>query len=105
LRLLRNLKNWLIVIVQYVAEYPRVWGHIDSQAFTKTGKGKTISYMHGDRTLSIHTCCNCGCTTHWENQQSELGHMAVNFRMCDPKVFAEYRIRRFDGADSWEFID
>lgn len=82
-----------------------LWGHIDSKAFTKTGKGKTISYMHGDRTLSIHTCSNCGCTTHWENQQSEPGHMAVNFRMCDPKVISEFRIRRFDGADSWEFLD
>jgi hypothetical protein len=82
-----------------------LWGHIDSKAFTKTGKGETIAYMHGDRTLSIHTCRNCGCTTHWENEQPEPGYMAVNFRMCDPVVINEFRIRRFDGADTWEFID
>lgn len=81
-----------------------LWGHIDESAFNRTGPGDTIEYMHGDRTLAVHSCRNCGCTTHWENR-SEGTRMAVNFRMCEPDVVARFRIRQFDGAETWTFLD
>jgi hypothetical protein len=31
--------------------------------------------------------------------------MAVNMRMADPKDIEGVRIRRFDGADTWTFLD
>jgi hypothetical protein len=31
--------------------------------------------------------------------------MGVNARLMDPAVVAAARIRRFDGADTWEFLD
>ncbi len=84
-----------------------LWGHIESDAFTQTGDGKTISYVHGDKTLAIHTCEVCGCTTHWENLHTDpqYTHMAVNFRMCEPEIISQYRIRKFDGFETWEFLD
>lgn len=82
-----------------------LWGHIESSAFSRSGNGKTISYMHGDLTLAFHTCSSCGCTTHWENRSADSTHMAVNFRMCRPETIAQFRIRLFDGADTWEFLD
>lgn len=66
----------------------------------------TIRYIHGDKTLAFHTCKICGCTTHWESLSNEPdSYMAVNMRMLDPKTLSQYRIRKFDGADSWAYID
>lgn len=50
--------------------------------------------------------CHCGCTTHWENlKPDEYSDMAVNLRMCAPEDISKYRIRKFDGADTWDFLD
>ncbi len=66
----------------------------------------TLAYCWGDRMLELHTCRTCGCTTHWIGTDGdESSKMAVNFRLCDPAEISHYRIRRFDGADSWEFLD
>lgn len=66
----------------------------------------TISYVHGDKTLAMHSCKSCGGTTHWIGLDGdESAKMAVNFRMCDPDVYADIRIRLFDGADTWEFLN
>jgi hypothetical protein len=32
-------------------------------------------------------------------------HHGVNLRNFDPKVLESVRIRRFDGADTWKFLD
>lgn len=32
-------------------------------------------------------------------------YMAVNLRLADPDVVAAVPVRRFDGADSWTFLD
>jgi hypothetical protein len=66
----------------------------------------TIAYVHGDKTLAMHSCRTCGCTTHWIGLNGdESSKMAVNFRMCDPDILTDIKVRRFDGADSWEFLD
>lgn len=68
--------------------------------------GGTRSYSHGDRTLAFHSCAVCGCTTHWLPTPMEAdSDMAVNFRMCTEAQIDEVPIRRFDGADSWQFLD
>ena len=83
-----------------------LWGHIPPASVKVTAPADgTIAYVQGDRTLATHTCKQCGCTTHWENLQPDGVRMAVNFRMCDPEVIAEFRIRKFDGADTWQFLD
>lgn len=82
-----------------------LWGHVHLDSFKKLGEGQTIKYAHGDRTLAIHTCAQCGCTTHWESLIPENTKVAVNFRMCEPELLDHFRIRKFDGADSWKFLD
>ena len=85
--------------------YGALWGHIEQSAFKKTGSGKTISYMHGDMMLSFHTCVSCGCTTHWEGHHPDYTRMAVNYRMCEPEVVSKLSVRKFDGFDTWEYLD
>lgn len=67
--------------------------------------GSVIRYIQGDRTLAYVSCANCGCTTHWENLDADADRMAVNFAMADPSEVEGIRIRHFDGADSWTFLD
>jgi hypothetical protein len=71
------------------------------------GKGALVTGGAGGvgrgKSLAFHSCRTCGCTTHWEGQRDS--RMAVNCRMADPAAIAALRIRRFDGADSWAFLD
>ena len=84
-----------------------LWAHldIDKVEIIRRGAG-TRAYSYGDKGLAFHSCQTCGCTTHWENlKPEEYSHMAVNFTMCDPDVVASFRVRNFDGADSWAYLD
>lgn len=66
----------------------------------------TAEYVWGPKTLRTLRCRHCGCVTHWEPLQSdENGQRGVNFRNFEPHVTASVRIRRFDGADSWAYLD
>ena len=68
--------------------------------------GATTGYAQGDKTLAIHTCKTCGCTTHWEGLPPDTSsRMAVNCAMSDPDEIATLRVRHFDGADSWAYLD
>ena len=67
---------------------------------------KTAEYIWGDKTLRTVRCAACGCVTHWEplDPQPEARH-GVNIKNFDPKLLESVRIRRFDGADTWRFLD
>ncbi len=69
-------------------------------------QGGFVSYTHGDKNLAINSCITCGCTTHWEDVKGvAAGKMAVNLRLADPAIVADIPVRRFDGADTWTFLD
>jgi hypothetical protein len=66
----------------------------------------TQDYVQGDKTLRTIRCANCGCVTHWEPIPSEPGtRLGVNLRNFDAKILDSIRVRRFDGADTWKFLD
>jgi hypothetical protein len=65
----------------------------------------TDVYMWGDRSLESHRCKTCGCITHWVAVDKTLDRMGVNARLMDPVVLAAARVRKFDGADSWKYLD
>ena len=74
---------------------------VDIYADTGASKG----YIQGDRTLAVQTCFNCGCTTHYESLQENGEIMAVNFRMFSGEVVRKFRIRNFDRADTFQFLN
>ena len=66
----------------------------------------TAEYIWGDRTLRTIHCRTCGCVTHWEPLQPTLGAKhGVNLGNFDPELIASVRVRRFDGANTWKFIE
>ncbi|WP_228488274.1 GFA family protein, partial [Caenimonas koreensis] len=66
----------------------------------------TEEYIWGDRTLKNIRCKTCGNVTHWEPLDAEAGaRHGVNLRNFDPKLLECAVVRRFDGADTWTFLD
>lgn len=65
----------------------------------------TDTYVWGDKSIVFHRCKVCGCFTHWMGADQTYDRMGVNMRMADPAVLAAARIRPFDGADTWKFLD
>lgn len=83
-----------------------LWGHVPiGSAQIDAKPGDTIAYVRGQKLLAFHTCKVCGCTTHWESLEPDGKYMAVNFRLCEPEVIQQFETRKFDGADTWKFID
>ena len=64
------------------------------------------AYDWGDRMIRYVRCRRCGCVLHWEpNRRTPSSRIGVNMRNCDPAVIAKARVRRFDGAKTWKFLD
>ena len=66
----------------------------------------TEAYVWGDRTLRTVRCKTCGIVTHWEPLDLQPGaRHGVNLRNFEPGLLDEVVVRRFDGADTWTFLD
>jgi hypothetical protein len=48
--------------------------------------------------------CHCGAVTIDLPSMPGARH-GVNLRNFDPDILASLRIRHFDGADTWQFLD
>jgi hypothetical protein len=80
-----------------------LWAYYDPA--TVRVRGATATYRWGDQTIDFHRCASCGCTTHWSPLDPAKAWMGVNSRLMEPGVVADVRVRRLDGADTWEFLD
>ncbi|WP_417481770.1 GFA family protein [Maricaulis sp.] len=91
----------------YCRRASALWAHADrAQVVLDYSADGVVRYVQGDRTLAFVSCKACGCTTHWKAAAPEAGgRMAVNANMAEPAAIAGLRIRHFDGADRWEFLD
>src|SRR3546814_14443274 len=68
--------------------------------------GNTEDYIWGDRTLRNERCKTCGIVTHWEPLEPRPGaRQGVNLRNFEPELLESVAVRRFDGADTWEFLE
>jgi hypothetical protein len=65
----------------------------------------TIEYVWGDKTLRNLRCRVCGCNTHWEPLDSTQDYVGINMRNFEPAILSSLPVRKFDGADTWTFID
>lgn len=85
--------------------YKCLWAYAPpAEARFTAGEGTTVGYARGERSLAFHHCPTCGCLTHWQSVTDRK--RAFNLRLAeDPGALAGIRIRRFDGADSWTFLD
>ena len=87
--------------------YGTLWAYYNAvDVKVNAAPGAASGYLWGDKSLRFVRCNTCGCVTHWEPvQPTETSHMAVNARNFDPAVIASLPIRRFDGADTWTYLE
>ena len=66
----------------------------------------TDEYIWGDKCLAQVRCRGCGGLSHWRSlDPNETERMGVNARLFEDVELDKIRIRRFDGADTWKFLD
>lgn len=84
-----------------------LWGYYASDDVNiRCEKEPTSTYTWGDERIAFHHCTNCGCLTHYTSTgKTEKQRTALNFRMVDRKITESIPIRKFDGAESWTFVD
>lgn len=87
--------------------YGALWAYYKAKDVSvRSARGATTSYCWGDKSLRFVRCNTCGCVTHWEpvtpHGDSRVGVNARNFEPCS---LGAVRVRRFDGASSWKFLD
>lgn len=84
-----------------------VWAYFEFGTVAIEGHPEhTADYVQGDKTLRTIRCNTCGCVTYWEPLPARAGAKhGVNLNNFEPKLLDAVRIRRFDGADTWEFLD
>ena len=79
--------------------------HPDQVSIT-TGAASTVPYIQGDCSLEMHHCPTFGCVTHWESVNKDgADRIGVNARLMSHADIEGVRIRRFDGASSWIYLD
>lgn len=85
--------------------YAALWVHAPpAEGVVLTApEGATNAYSWGDKGLIFHACKTCLCLTHWASREGP--RFAVNVRMAAPADIADIKVRHFDGADTWEFLD
>jgi hypothetical protein len=68
--------------------------------------GSTSEYIWGDKCLAQVRCNTCGCLSHWRSlDPKQTDKMGINARLFTNVEFHKIRIRNFDGADTWKFLD
>ena len=66
----------------------------------------TLNYLWDKEILKFYFCKNCGCVTHnIETRDPVASRIAVNARMMSPEDIMGIKVRTFDGADTWKYLD
>ena len=77
-----------------------------AQARLVAGHDATTMYQWGDRLIEFYHCRHCGCSTHYESvDKNPDSRFAINARCFDAEELAPLKVRHFDGADTWKYLD
>lgn len=86
--------------------YGARWAHYTrATARIACAPDAVAAYLWGDRTIEFYHCNSCGCVTHYESvEKLPDSRISVNVRIMPPAEIAEVPVRKFDGADTWTFL-
>ncbi|MEF2071408.1 GFA family protein [Consotaella aegiceratis] len=85
--------------------YGVLWAYYAPSDIELSNDNETDTYLWGPRSTAFHRCSVCGCVTHWSGVDPERGRMGVNARLMAPQVLAQAKVRRLDGANTWQYLD
>lgn len=84
-----------------------IWAYYELGSVSIQGHPQnTEGYVWGDRTLVNFRCKSCGIVTHWEPAlATPAARHGVNLRNFERAILESVVVKRFDGADTWKFLD
>jgi hypothetical protein len=87
--------------------YGALWAYRTRTTARVTSKPEAeAAYIWNDRVIEFYHCNTCGCMTRYEDvEKSADSRIAVNARMMPPEAIAGLRVRTFDGAETWKYLD
>lgn len=64
------------------------------------------AYVWGDRCIEFYHCTFCGCSSHYESvEKTPDSRLAIDARGFEASRIAGLKVRVFDGADTWEYLN
>ena len=104
---LKSDPQWLIRCnCSICRRYGALWASVEqAEVLLVAPAGMLTSYTTGDENRAFHSCARCGGATHWTPLEPDATRMSVNANLVEPQDIAHLTIRRFDGADSWSYMD
>jgi hypothetical protein len=87
--------------------YGGLWAYYIAKDVRVRAAARSMSaYIWGDRSIRHLRCRRCGCVTHWEPvRSSPSSRIGVNARNLEPLILGAARVRHFDGASRWKYVD
>ena len=87
--------------------YGALWAYYAAIAVTvEAPKGGLLKYSWNRKIRAYCRCKKCGCVTHYEyRKQRRTPTIVVNASNFEPSTLAGVRIRHFDGAATWKYLD
>lgn len=87
--------------------YGALWALYEIGTVELSGQlDQLAAYIWGKRSIRTMHCKNCGCVTHWEPITDSAGSKCgVNMRNFDPETISGVKIRKFDGGNTWTYLE
>lgn len=86
--------------------YGSLWGYYPQEEVTISTSAEIGEYCRESANLIFCHCTRCGCLTHYKSgPEAQERVYGLNFRMAPRSETEKLPVRRFDGADSWQFLD
>jgi len=87
--------------------YASLWGYFSPEDVQiEVRDAELSSYQRAEEYLEFKFCSHCGCLTHYlTTEKVSTPKVGVNFRMADNHILESIPVRKFDGADTWKYLD
>jgi hypothetical protein len=86
--------------------YGALWAYYKASSVRiEAPKGGLSSYSFRRKTRAYFRCDTCGCVTHYAPRKKQATPVvAVNASNFELDAMQNVRVRKFDGADTWQFL-
>lgn len=87
--------------------YGSLWGYYaPADVSIDCNESALGEYKWSDENIEFKHCKSCCCVTHYTTTSKiNPPKVGVNFRMAKKSDIQQIRIRHFDGANTWKFLD
>ncbi len=85
------------------------WAYFQHDDVRITAAQPTVGFVRQDADaegdIEFHHCPRCGCCTHYRGVAKDSTRVALNARLLPNDAMTVLRVRRFDGAGAFSYLD